>query len=65
MDKFLENGIGFIQWEVFYCVEGGGVSDGCDVESESDRNCYNFLPCSRILPRLCSMPTLLLLHSSV
>ena len=38
MNEFLGNSIGFIEWEVFYCVKSGGVGDGCDVERESDRS---------------------------
>ena len=36
MDKLLRDDVGFIERESFYSVKGGGVSDDCNVESESD-----------------------------
>lgn len=37
MDEFLKDSIGFIGWEFFDCVEGGGIGDSCNVEHECDR----------------------------
>ena len=40
MNKFLGDSVGFIEWESFYCVEGGSIGDGCNVECECDGSGY-------------------------
>ena len=37
VDKFLRDGVGLIERELFDFVEDGGVGDDCDIEGEGDR----------------------------
>lgn len=36
MNQFLKYGVEFIEREIFYCIESGGIGGCCDVESVGD-----------------------------
>ena len=38
MNKFLGHGIWLIEWEAFYHVECGGISDDSDMEGKDDES---------------------------